>query len=108
MNRVEALTTFPETSEHVAGVMDLRGETTTIIDPKVVFDLEGTDQNGRVIIYEGEQRLGWLVDQVYQASTVSLSDLEDEGKTDSVRGLINRDGDFPIWVDPEAVNAIER
>lgn len=104
----EELTTFPDTADHVAGVMDLRGETTTIIDPKVVFGFEESAADGRVIIYDGDQRLGWLVDQVYQVSTVSLADLEEQDDTDAVRGLVNRDGEFLIWVDPSAVNSIER
>jgi purine-binding chemotaxis protein CheW len=104
----EDMTTFPDTADHVAGVMNLRGETTTIIDPKVVFELDDSNEDGRVIIYEGEQRLGWLVDQVYQVSTVSLTDLEKQEDTAAVRGLVNRDGDFLIWVNLDAVNTIER
>lgn len=104
----EDMTTFPDTADHVAGVMNLRGETTTIIDPKVVFELDDSNEDGRVIIYEGEQRLGWLVDQVYQVSTVSLTDLEKQEDTAAVRGLVNRDGDFLIWVNHDAVNTTER
>jgi purine-binding chemotaxis protein CheW len=104
----EELTTFPDTEEHVAGVMDLRGETTTIIDPKVVFDLEETDADRRVIIYDGDQRLGWLVDQVYQVTTIRQSDVEPQADSDSIRGLVNRDRGFLIWVDPAGINGMER
>lgn len=104
----EDLTTFPDTQEHVAGVMDLRGETTTIIDPKTVFDLEGTDADRRVVIYDGEQRLGWLVDQVYQVTTIRQSDVEPQADADSIRGVVNRDSGFLIWVDPSEINGIDR
>lgn len=103
----EDMTTFPDSAEHIAGVMDLRGETTTIVDPKVVFGLEESTGDSRVIIYDGEHRLGWLVDQVYQVSTISLADLEEQTDSESIRGLVNRDGDFLIWVDPSAMNEFD-
>ena len=38
---VGELTTVPNAPRHVEGVMDLRGRTTSIVDPKTVFDIGG-------------------------------------------------------------------
>ncbi|MFB6224016.1 MAG: chemotaxis protein CheW [Haloarcula sp.] len=106
------LTAVPNAPPHVRGVMDLRGRTTSIIDPKVVFDIgdEGTEK--RIIVFDpeiaGDQgAAGWLVDEVYQVVQVTPEqvDRSPANDTGSIRGVIKRDEDFVIWVDPAIVHA---
>ncbi|MFB6196726.1 MAG: chemotaxis protein CheW [Halobacteriaceae archaeon] len=100
------LTAVPNTAEHVRGVMDLRGETTTIIDPKLVLDTGEKTDADRVIIFEtgGDQPVGWLVDNVHEVADVDEADIESVSDENTIRGVIRMDECFIIWIDPSAVN----
>jgi purine-binding chemotaxis protein CheW len=108
---VGEVTAVPNSPPYVEGVMDLRGRTTSIVDPKAVFDVgDGTDAQ-RIIVYdpdlvEDHGAVGWLVDDVDQVVRVDGDDVDTStaGGDDSVRGVVKRDGDFVIWIDPEAVH----
>ncbi|MEF8826736.1 MAG: chemotaxis protein CheW, partial [Halapricum sp.] len=71
---VGELTSVPNAPPHVEGVMDLRGRTTSIINPKVVFDIADGSEAARIIVFDPEiadddqGAVGWLVDEVYQVS----------------------------------------
>jgi purine-binding chemotaxis protein CheW len=100
------LTQLPNAEAHVAGVMDLRGETTPIIDPKKLLGLQAENGASRIIVLEtenGSQRsVGWLVDEVNEVSTVTEESVENPGEDDDlVRGVINHGDEFVIWVEPE-------
>lgn len=107
------LTSVPNSPPHVEGVMDLRGRTTSIVDPKVVFGIEGGGAASRIIVFEPEiiadqGAAGWLVDEVDQVVTVDQADVDESpAKGDeAINGVVKRgDGDFVIWVDPRAVHA---
>lgn len=108
---VGELTSVPNAPPHVEGVMDLRGRTTSIINPKVVFDIDG-GESSRIIVFDPEVAndeqgaVGWLVDEVYQVSQVDPENVDQSPTTDdvdSVRGVIKRDGGFVIWVNPDAI-----
>jgi len=100
------LTTIPNTPRHVEGVMDLRGRTTTIIDPKSLFDITGEGASERIVVFDtdavGEQgTVGWIVDDVYQVRTVDPEDVDAATiEDDSVHGIIKDDDGFVIWVQP--------
>lgn len=107
------LTTVPNSPPHVRGVMDLRGRTTSIVDPKVVFDIDTDTEPSRIIVFdsdivENNVAAGWLVDEVEQVVQVSEGDIdrspaEDE---DAIRGVIKQDdGTFVIWVDPGSIHS---
>ena len=107
------LTTVPNAPPHIEGVMDLRGRTTSIVDPKVVFNLTGeSDDARRIIVFdpdivEDQGAAGWLVDEVHQVVQVDADDVDDSPAQDddSVHGVIKQDeGDFVIWVDPQSVH----
>ena len=100
------LTAVPNAAEHVRGVMDLRGETTTIVDPKLVLDTGGETDAERVIIFgtDGERPVGWLVDQVHEVADVSEDDIEEVADDETVRGVIRSEDRFIIWIDPSVVN----
>lgn len=104
-----SLTPLPKSSRHVEGVMDLRGETTTIVDPKRVFDVDGESVGNRVIIFERTegQGIGWIVDAVHEVSTLAEADVESvNDDADSINGVIQRENRFVIWVDPDPINAL--
>jgi len=109
------LTSVPNSPPHVEGVMDLRGRTTSIIEPKAVFGIEddGGAENRRIIVFEPEivadqGGAGWLVDEVDQVVQVDPADV-DEGPardSDAIKGVVKQgEGNFVIWVDPRAVHA---
>ncbi len=107
------LTTVPNSPAHVEGVMDLRGRTTSIVDPKVVFDIPEAGDAHRIIVFEPEiiadqGAAGWLVDEVDQVVDIDEADVDQSpaGDDDAIRGVVKRgDGDFVIWVDPRSVHA---
>jgi len=106
------VTTVPNAPPHVEGVMDLRGRTTSIVDPKVVFGIDGGGDARRIIVFdpgivEDQGAVGWLVDEVFQVVRVDAGDVDDSPSRDeeSIRGVVKRDDDFVIWVDPVAVHS---
>jgi purine-binding chemotaxis protein CheW len=100
------LTAIPNSPAHVEGVMDLRGRTTTIVDPKVIFGIAGEGSRDRIVVFDseavGEQgTLGWVVDDVYQVRTIDPADVDDETVEDEVvHGIVRGDDGFVVWVDP--------
>ena len=102
------LTPIPNSEPHVEGVMDLRGRTTTIINPNTLFN-NGEDGNQeRIIVLDPESTdddstLGWIVDEVYQVRDVS-PEMVDEAATagdEHVLGIVKADDGFVVWVSPE-------
>jgi len=102
----EPLTKVPSSGQYVLGVMNLRDATTTIIDPTAVFGLDSTASDRRIVIFDDDtdDQYGWLVDSVHRVSTFHRSDVEEQTDAESIRGLVNRDEDFLIWVDPSVIN----
>lgn len=107
----EEETTIPNAPQHVVGVLDLRGETTTIVDPKRVLNVAG-EGGRRVVVLDADSvdaggAVGWLVDEVDRVLSVDSSAVETDPVADSpgVRGVLERDGGFVIWLDPTAISA---
>lgn len=101
------LTRIPNSPPYVEGVMDLRGRTTTIINPKSVFDIDGEGGLNRIIVFDPEQTgeqgaLGWVVDEVYQVVQVHEDDIDESMLTDddAIRGIVKREDRFVVWVEP--------
>ncbi|MFC7075292.1 chemotaxis protein CheW [Haloarcula halophila] len=106
------LTKVPNAPPHVEGVMDLRGRTTSIVNPKAVFGIDEAGEEKRIIVYDPEivqtqSAAGWLVDEVYQVVQVSPEQVDRSPANDngSIRGVVKRDDEFVIWVDPAVVHA---
>jgi purine-binding chemotaxis protein CheW len=107
---VTELTVVPNAPHHVEGVMDLRGRTTAIIDPKKLLGVHSDTVPKRIIIFDPARLpdrgpTGWVVDEVRQVVKVSLDDVdeapfEDEG----VRGIVKREDGLVVWLDPLAVD----
>lgn len=104
------LTPIPNTEDHVLGVMDLRGETTTIIDPKRVLDVTDSTAGERVIIFESDsgRAIGWLVDAVHEVTDLADEDVESVNDDELVRGVISQAERFVVWVAPGAINTTTR
>jgi purine-binding chemotaxis protein CheW len=99
------LTPIPNAPDHVQGVMDLRGETTAIVDPKVRLDLDGAVGNRIIIfdsvVFDDDRAVGWAVDSVREVARVDPESV-DEPPVDRihVRSIIKREEGFVVWVDP--------
>lgn len=99
------LTPLPNADPHVEGVMDLRGTTTTIVNPKTVLDLDQTETGDRVVVLEsGDDNVGWLIDAVHQVVSVAEDAVDESVESESVRGIVRQDDDFVVWVKPEEIN----
>lgn len=107
------VTSIPNAPDHVEGMMDLRGETTTIIDPRGPLGIESNGSaNGsrnRIVVFDPDgfehgSATGWTVDDVHNVLRISRANV-DTGpvETDGVNGVVKREGDFLIWVSPEAL-----
>jgi len=105
----DGVTRVPNTPEFVEGVVDLRGQITTILNPKVII---GTDDQARgelLLVFDAEEfdeqgHLGWVVDDVRQVSPVSDDEVNDPPVDDDhVECVIDRGEDEPfvVWTSPD-------
>ncbi|MFB6222856.1 MAG: chemotaxis protein CheW [Haloarcula sp.] len=112
----ETVTRVPNTDEYVEGVVDLRGQITTILDPKEMMDID-TDGSQTLIVvfdpdvFEEQGAMGWVVDEVRQVVPVAESDVNTAPVDgEYINGVVDRDSEdeFVIWVEPDDVlgNAI--
>ncbi|MFW5922417.1 MAG: chemotaxis protein CheW [Halodesulfurarchaeum sp.] len=99
------LTPLPNSADHFEGVMDLRGETTTIFNPKTYFDVDGTgDQGDRILILDHDGgNVGWVVDGVDRVIEFASENVESQMQNGAVEGVLRQDDGFIIVVDPTVV-----
>ncbi|AWB27171.1 chemotaxis protein CheW [Halococcoides cellulosivorans] len=110
---VGTVTAVPNAPRYVEGVMDLRGRTTSIVDPTVLLGVDGESDPQRIVVFDpetvGEDRaVGWLVDEVYQVLDVESGDVEESPAWDDsgeISGVVKRENGFLIWVDPQSIHA---
>ena len=113
---VKKVTRIPRTAESIEGVMDLRGETTAIIDPKEFLSVSASSRGENVLVLDrpdDKQKIGIRVDEVLDVATYTpeqidsdddLDNLDTQGIRDDVaNGIIrkpNSDGlDLVVWLD---------
>ena len=103
-----AITRVPNTPDFVEGVVDLRGQITTILNPKVTIDKPNKEAGDLIVVFDAEAfedqgHIGWVVDDVRQVSPISEDDVNDPPmKEDYINGVIDRDdGEFVIWTTPD-------
>lgn len=103
----EEVSSVPDMPPMVEGVMDLRGKTTTIVDPKVTFGIPETDDNQQVIIFDtdGETSVGWLVDYAYRVRDFEDPELEAVQDNRYIEGILKDGDDFTLWVNPGRLNS---
>jgi len=116
------LTAIPDSEPHVEGVMNLRGQTTTIVNPCALLNTSsiGADElitdggidHTRIVVLDSEaadadNTTGWVVSDVTEVMEVAKESLKTAsvGETDLLRGLIKEDDGFTLWVDPNELTA---
>jgi purine-binding chemotaxis protein CheW len=120
---IKKVTRIPRTPDSIDGVMDLRGETTAIINPRTFLGIEGelpdSDEQNVLVLDrpDDKQKIGIRVDEVLEVTTYpedridteeDLSDLDTRGIQKRIsRGIIrkpNGDGlDLLVWIDIDAI-----
>jgi purine-binding chemotaxis protein CheW len=100
------VTPMPDTLPAVVGMMDLRGNTTVIVNPKRVFETGEQTPGEQVIIFDddSEQQFGWLVDRVLRVETLQDPEMEPVEDNKFVSGVVSREGEFTLCVDPDNVH----
>jgi purine-binding chemotaxis protein CheW len=79
INRVGEMTPVPDAPAAVRGVINLRGDVVTVLDLRVMLDLEPaplTPQSRWIILDAGAERVGLLVDRVEDVMTVGSQHAE--------------------------------
>ena len=107
----ETITRVPNTPEWVEGVVDLRGQITTILNPKVPIGKDNTEPGDLIVVFDAEAfedqgYIGWVVDDVRQVSPIVESEVNDPPMEEAyIEGVIDRDDDdqFVIWTNPDLV-----
>ncbi|OUJ18924.1 Chemotaxis signal transduction protein [Methanonatronarchaeum thermophilum] len=121
------ITPLPKTSEHIEGVIDLRGQTTTVINPKKILGIEekgekdiikenGVTKNLIIMLkpdlIEDKGRMAWLVTNVEKVNTIKKERFESKiaANTRMYKGIIkNEDNDkFRIWLDPKEMLKLDK
>ncbi|WP_135304468.1 chemotaxis protein CheW [Haloarcula amylovorans] len=105
----EAVTRVPNTPDYVEGVVDLRGQITTILDPKRMMDIDADGEKNLIVVFdpgmfEEQGAVGWVVDAVRQVVPVAESEVNDPPVDgEYVNGVIDREDhdQFVIWVEPD-------
>ena len=105
----ENITRVPNTPGHVEGVVDLRGQITTILNPKVTIGKENDEAGELIVVFDAEAfedqgYIGWVVDDVRQVSPIVESEVNDPPMAeDYINGVIDREDDdeFVIWTSPD-------
>jgi purine-binding chemotaxis protein CheW len=112
---LEEMTSVPNTPDYVLGVMDLRGQSLQVRDPKLPFGVDGEPNGERVVVMDPdigpEDKLtGWLVDSVHDVFTAYEADLDEDVEGRGVYGALrpeaegdDGEGRMVIWVDPVEV-----
>ncbi|WP_049970252.1 chemotaxis protein CheW [Haladaptatus cibarius] len=113
---VKRVTRIPRTSDSIEGVMDLRGETTAIIDPKQFLSVDSDERGEGVLVLDrpdDKQKIGIRVDEVLDVTAHAekhidtgdeLENLSTRGIRDQIaHGIIRKPTDegldLVIWVD---------
>ena len=120
------ITQLPNTASYMKGIIDLRGEITTIIDLKdrLHIPVTGTqkDEDGRIIVLDEKLtgvKTGILVDDVLAVSTFEEGDVDaastaGAGDDDAILGIIkkktrdkeNEVNELVIWIDVRQILSI--
>jgi purine-binding chemotaxis protein CheW len=107
----ETVTRVPNTEDYVEGVVDLRGQITTILNPKAMMDIDSEGTQNLIVVFDadvfGEQgAIGWIVDEVRQVVPVAESEVNSAPVDgEYINGVVDRDDqeEFVIWIEPDDV-----
>ena len=113
------ITKLPNSASYMRGIIDLRGEITTIVDLKERLHIPSTsemkDENSRIIVLDEKitrAKTGIMVDDVLSVSTFDMSDIDKTSASDNhedtaILGIIKKKvkdkeherNELIIWVD---------
>ncbi|MEY7851681.1 chemotaxis protein CheW [Natrarchaeobius sp. A-rgal3] len=104
----DELTAVPNTPTHIEGVMDLRGETTKIVNLRTIFgDGDGDELGDRIIVFkrkrDSTERIGWLADEVHQVQELETVNVDTSVSGSGIAGIVRREDNFVLWIDPTDV-----
>ncbi len=114
-----SITKLPNTPSYMKGIIDLRGEITTIVDLKDRLHIppgtEVNEENSRIIVLDEKitrAKTGIMVDDVLSVSTFDMSDIDSTSAADmeddgAILGIIKKKvkdkehekNDLIIWID---------
>ncbi|WP_254271778.1 chemotaxis protein CheW [Haloarcula marina] len=105
----ETVTRVPNTPDYVDGVVDLRGQITTILEPKEMMDIDEAGDQSLIVVFDPEMfeeqgAVGWVVDEVRQVVPVAESEVNDPPvDAEYINGVVDREDhdQFVIWVEPD-------
>jgi purine-binding chemotaxis protein CheW len=105
------VTSIPDSPPHVDGAIDLRGETTRVIDPSTRLSPDGHEDTeinqDRMIVFDTEMtaggRSGWAVTDVRRILTIEPDSVEAVNE-EMVNGLVAREDGHIVWIDPETIS----
>ncbi len=116
----EKLTKVPKTPDFMRGVINLRGSVVPIVDLKLKFGLEETENNIDTCIIISEVELedettvfGALADSVQEVIDIEPQDIEPPPKigtkvnTEFIKGMGKRDEEFIIILDIDKIFSLE-
>jgi len=97
------VTKIPNSSEEIEGVMDLRGQTTSIINLKYMFDIDSENIGNYIIILNTVSK-GFRVDNVNNIVEVNSEDINKEISKDEnmIEGVINIEDEFIVLIEPKS------
>jgi purine-binding chemotaxis protein CheW len=109
------VTRIPNAPHFVDGVIDLRGDITTVIDPKSTVETDDDGDGDLIVVFDStemddEWSVGWAVDAVRRVSTVSLDEVKESPVDEPwINGIVKRDedGEFVIWTEPGELMRID-
>lgn len=127
------VTRVPRAPAAVDGVMDLRGETTAIVDPREFLSIEGRASEQNILVLDradDKQKIGIRVDEVTEVATYHEGQVDQNGElqgiqtaaieTELVKGVIRKglhededdeqvsDVELVVWLDIDRlIDAVE-
>jgi len=94
------VTKLPNTPVHIHGIIDIRGQITTVIDPKKYLKIEEAKEANtgkcKIIVLDGLKmgtKVGMLVDEIVAITAYSKEDINTSIATDSssyIKGVIEK------------------
>jgi len=113
------ITQLPNSASYMKGIIDLRGEITTIVDLKerlhIIASGDTNDENSRIIVLDEKitkAKTGIMVDDVTSVSTFDMSDIDktsagDANDETAILGIIKKKvkdkehekNELIIWID---------
>lgn len=106
------ITRVPRTPEHMRGVINLRGKVIPVIDLRIRFGLQPTEQSQRtciIVVQAGGVEFGVVVDRVSEVANVASEDIEDapsfgaEVGTEYLLGIAKSSGRVKLLLDIDQV-----